>query len=105
MAKKTSAAPKEEVTEFEDTTVEEQPVQAEEPVAPKAAPVSEISISVNDAEKLIELHRKIAKADEHFKTCQSVNFREFVQGVYKAQTTVDAVNRLKEAVEKAKKGE
>ena len=80
----------------------QEPVKTEEQPIVQSAPVNDIRISVNDAEKIIELHRKIEKADCHFKTCQSANFREYVQSVFKAQTIVNAINRLSEAVEKAK---
>jgi len=61
-----------------------------------------VIISVNDAEKIYDLFFNVESADAHFHTCQSVNFRQHVQSVYKAQNISKAFEALKTAINKAK---
>lgn len=62
----------------------------------------EITISVQTAEQLLSLFENIASADAHFKTCQSVPFRQHMQRVYTATNVSTAFCALKAAVEAAK---
>lgn len=62
----------------------------------------DIKISVQTAEQLLSLFENIAAADAHFKTCQSVPFRQHIQRVYTATNVSNAFYALKTAVEKAK---
>jgi len=61
-----------------------------------------VIISVNDAEKIYDLFFNVESADAHFHTCQSVNFRQHVQSVYKAPNISKAFEALKTAIDKAK---
>lgn len=61
-----------------------------------------VIISVNDAEKIYDLFFNVESADAHFHTCQSVNFRQHVQSVYKAPNISKAFEALKTAINKAK---
>ena len=61
-----------------------------------------VIISVNDAEKIYDLFFNVESADAHFHTCQSVNFRQHVQSVYKAPNISKAFEALKTVINKAK---
>ena len=61
-----------------------------------------VIISVNDTEKIYDLFFNVESADAHFHTCQSVNFRQHVQSVYKAPNISKAFEALKTAINKAK---
>lgn len=71
----------------------------------KYAPVNPVvTLDLADAEKLYELYRNVELADVHFHTCQSGNFRQHVQGVYRAANVKNAYDKLKAAID-ATKGE
>ena len=61
-----------------------------------------VSIPIEDAEQLYELFKGVEAADSHFHTCQSVNFRDHVKGVYKAPKVSAAFANLKQKIAQAK---
>ena len=62
----------------------------------------EITISIQTAEQLLSLFENIVAADAHFKSCQSVMFRQHMQRVYTATNVGAAFCTLKSAVESSK---
>lgn len=65
---------------------------------------STVTISIDTAEKLLELFSNIEAADAHFKSCQHVLFRQHVRSVYQAPNIDSAYRALRSALE-AVKGE
>ena len=61
-----------------------------------------ITLTVEQAEQILELYRNTEAADAHFKNCQSDIFRQHMRGVYQAPLVESAFKQLGEAVEKAK---
>lgn len=61
-----------------------------------------VSIPIEDAEQLYELFKGVEAADNHFHNCQSVNFRDHVKAVYKAQKVRAAFADLKQKIAHAK---
>ena len=61
-----------------------------------------ITVSISDAERIYELFMHIESADAHYHTCQSANFRQHVQSVYKAPNIGKAFDALKTAIDNAK---
>lgn len=61
-----------------------------------------ITLTIEQAEQILELYRNAEAADAHFKNCQSDLFRQHMQGVYRAPLVATAFQQLREAVEKAK---
>lgn len=61
-----------------------------------------IAIPLNVAEKLYELYMNVELADAHFHSCQSPNFRQHVQSVYKAANIKSAFDKLKSEIDSVK---
>ena len=64
---------------------------------PKTEPA--ITLTRQEAERLMELYTNVEAADAHFQRCQSDLFRQHVQGVYRAQTVEDAYRALRARLE------
>lgn len=64
-----------------------------------------ITIDVKTAERLLELYRNCEAADSAFKTCQSVQFRNHIQSVYKAQNIESAFETLNQKLVAASESE
>lgn len=70
----------------------------------KAVDVPIITITVEDAEQIYKLFENVELADVHFHSCQSAQFRQHIQSVYKAQNIEQAFNNLRDAMLEAKEG-
>lgn len=55
---------------------------------------SQIVLDLDDAKRLYELYHNVEAADAHFQTCQSTNFRQHIQSVYKAANIRAAFEKL-----------
>ena len=65
------------------------------------APVT-LTIQLEEAEQLYELFKSVEAADNHFHTCQSVNFRDYITAVYKAPKVSEAFAALKQKIAELK---
>lgn len=59
-----------------------------------------ITISVKDAKIFLMLFDGVKEADEFFHTCQSQQFRQHIQGTYKAAKVEKAFEALREKLRK-----
>ena len=55
----------------------------------------EITLSLKDAQALIDLYNNCVTADTVYKACQSDLFRNLVTSTYKAPATADAIEHIK----------
>lgn len=63
-----------------------------------------ISLTIDEAKKILELYRNIESADAHYRTCQAQNFRAHVQSTYKAPNISAAFEALKASVKAFEEG-
>lgn len=66
--------------------------------------VKNITIDIKTAEKLVELYKNCEAADAAFKSCQSVQFRTHIQGVYTAPNVAAAFEALQQKIDTAQEG-
>lgn len=59
-----------------------------------------LTMSMKDAKNLLTLYDGIKEADEFFHTCQSQQFRQHIQGTYKAAKVEKAFEALREKLRK-----
>lgn len=57
-----------------------------------------IQIDIDTAKYLAELYNSAKLADTHFKSCQSVQFRQYVSSVIKATNVSNAFSRLNDMI-------
>lgn len=74
------------------------------PKSSKAAAAPVITLTVEDAEQIYKLFENVQLADLHFHSCQSPQFRQHMQSVYKAPNIEQAFTNLNDAITKAKGG-
>ena len=65
--------------------------------------MADISITREQAEKIMELYTNIEAADAHYQRCQSDYFRLHVQGCYKSQPIAEAFGAVKVKLEAPEK--
>ena len=58
-----------------------------------------LSITIADAEQLLELYKICESSDRHYKGCQADLFRRMVSSTYKAKAVESAFGRLSKALE------
>lgn len=67
--------------------------------APEAEPVPDtVTISREDAEKIMRLFDILDSADTHYKSCQSAEYRSFVTSAFRAQKIQDAYEALRKNI-------
>lgn len=64
--------------------------------------VKNITIDIKTAEKIAELYTNCEAADAAFQSCQSVQFRNHIQSVYKAPNVVAAFTELQQKIDATK---
>ena len=62
--------------------------------------MADIIIPRAEAEKIYELFNNVAAADAHYQRCQSDNFRQHVQSVYRNPRITGAFEALKRRLDK-----
>lgn len=67
------------------------------------ANVKTVTIDLKTAERIYDLYRNCEAADTAYKSCQSTQFRNHIQGVYKAPNVEKAFAELQRLIEEAKK--
>lgn len=60
---------------------------------------NEVAISRVALEQFVSVIEGLEQADRTYQPCQSTLFRNFAQGAYKANKTLDAMNAAKAALE------
>lgn len=74
-----------------------------EPTIKEKAIEKKVELSIGTAKRIYELYNNIEAADAHFQTCQSVNFRQHMQSVYKARNIANAFEELNEKIVECEK--
>lgn len=60
--------------------------------------IPQVTLSRRAVEKLVKLAEDLEHADNAYKNCQATIYRSYVQGLYKAANTRNAVAEAKEAL-------
>ena len=63
-----------------------------------AAPKT-VTIPLDDAKRMYDAYESITFADDHFKACQSLIFRNHVHDTFNAKNVKDTYDRLKTAID------
>lgn len=58
-----------------------------------------ITITDDDARQILSLFRAVESADAIYKSCQSVQFRNFLKATYQAENVESAFERLTKALD------